>query len=845
MKFMIAALASVSLSALAAGAAAAQEDDEDEGLPSIAEFTESFEASEEGLFTFYSDPENGDLFMEIDAGQIGEEFIYFTYTENGVPELGHFRGSFRENRVIRLNRRYGAIEIEGVNTSFYFDPDNALSRASDANITRAPLALTDIVAEDAETGALLINAGSVLKTEELHQITPSLPNDIPPGAIFTWGGLDDDKTRIESFRAYPENTDVVVEYVFDQSRPNNSGGPAVTDARSVAVKVQHSFVSMPEEGYTPRRDDFRVGYFGERIDDLTSAEAAPYADLIQRWRLEKADPDAEISDPVQPIVWWIENTTPVEFRDAVRDGVLAWNEAFEAAGFSNAIEVRVQPDDADWEAGDIRYNVLRWTSSPNPPFGGYGPSFTNPRTGEIIGADIMLEYSFITGRFDETVIFDTELGASETPNFAAVMPLHAHAPGESCTLGFGLQTELAATRAAIRAQDLGEEAEGRLVEEAIRFLALHEVGHTLGLMHNMGSSVSIPFAELGSSENIIGSVMDYPAVNFSGGGDQPARYWQDTVGAYDIWAIQFGYTPDEDAARAVLARSTEKALAFGNDADIIGPGRGIDPRVQTWDLSDDGIAWGESRMALAETTLGLLPERVVEEGETYEFLRDSAFSLVFQMSRGAGAAARFIGGVYNNRAVVGQAGAETPFVPVPRADQERALEALDRYVFGPQAFAALDEVSNRLQSQRRLFDAFGGRQDPPLHSLALGIQGGVMNHLLHPVTLERMTDSRRYGADYPVADYLGDLTSIVFDADIAGEPNTYRQNLQVLYVRELIGIVTSDSYDPVARSAALAAINDINAKVSPNVNNMFGLNATREARAHRQHIQTLIRAFRP
>ncbi len=129
--------------------------------------------------------------------------------------------------------------------------------------------------------------------------------------------------------------------------------------------------------------------------------------MINRWHLVKKDPSAAISEPVEPIVFWIENTTPVEIRETVRDATLAWNEAFEAAGFRNAVVVKVQPDDAKWDAGDIRYNVLRWTSSPQPPFGGYGPSFTNPRTGQILGADIMLEYVYLTNRLSQDKLFST------------------------------------------------------------------------------------------------------------------------------------------------------------------------------------------------------------------------------------------------------------------------------------------------------------------------------------------------------------------------------------------------------------------------------------------------------
>ena len=155
---------------------------------------------------------------------------------------------------------------------------------------------------------------------------------------------------------------------------------------------------MPENDDQPRYDDPKVGYFLTQVTDMTSTSPTPYRDLVHRWNLVKKDASQAISEPVQPIVWWIENMTSLEFRETIREAVLEWNAPFETAGFKNAMVVKVQPDDADWDAGDIRYNVLRWTSSPRRPFGGYGPSFVNPRTSEISGTDIMLEYSFHTSR---------------------------------------------------------------------------------------------------------------------------------------------------------------------------------------------------------------------------------------------------------------------------------------------------------------------------------------------------------------------------------------------------------------------------------------------------------------
>ena len=243
----------------------------------------------------------------------------------------------------------------------------------------------------------LIDAGELFLDEVFAQIKPSSRGG--GGDRFNLGSLSSSKTKFVDIQNYDGNSDFVVDYVFENSRPTNYGSDAVTNARNVTVQMHHSIIAMPNNDYVPRIDDFRVGYFNNRVTDQTSAEPTPYRDLINRWNLVKKDPEAEISDPVEPIVWWMENTTPVQFREAVKEGAEAWNVAFEAAGFSNAVVVKMQPDDAEWDAGDIHHNVLRWTASPMPPFGGYGPSFPNPRTGQLLGADIMLEWVYVNNRY--------------------------------------------------------------------------------------------------------------------------------------------------------------------------------------------------------------------------------------------------------------------------------------------------------------------------------------------------------------------------------------------------------------------------------------------------------------
>lgn len=819
----------------------------------LAKFTEKLEKSD-GLFPLYRDAKTGELFLQINADQLGEEFVYLVATENGPAELGLFRGNFRENRIIQFNRKFGQVEIAAVNTSFYFDPASPLKRAADANISRAPLAVAKIVAESEDGKAILISADGLLKTEALHRISPWQSPDAKPGTELALGELSKDKTQITGFKSFPENTDIRVEYVYDNPKPVVYGDTDVTDARSIAILVQHSFLKMPEPGFTPRQDDFRVGYFTNQVTDLTSASYTPYRDVISRWRLEKKDPSAAVSDPVKPITFWIENTTPIELRDIVRDATLAWNSAFAAAGISNAVEVKIQPDDATWDAGDIRYNVLRWTSSPNPPFGGYGPSFINPRTGEIIGADIMLEYSFLTNVLKTNEVFDKAgLPADMQESGEAAVFGHAAHGHRDCWLGEHLQAKLMAARALLMAQGAPGEQIAKLVRQQLYYLVLHEVGHTLGLNHNMRSTSTVSLADLRSEANApTNSVMEYPAINIAAPGETQGQFAITEPGAYDVWAIQFGYTPEEQKLPAILARSTEPALAFGNDADDMrAPGVHIDPRVMIGDLSDDPIGWADKQVGLIDQTLKLLPDRVLDKGESYQSLYNSYMALTGQRAGAAGVASRWIGGVFNNRSVVGQPGALPPFQPVPAAQQRRALAVLEKVAFGPDAFAAGEPLLDRLQVERRGFNAFGVNVDPKPHARALGIQRTLLDHLLHPNVLARLTETRRYGGDYSAAQFLAELTGVVFDKDRAGPVNTYRQNLQVEYLTRLIAVASGKgggveqtpegprpipNFDYVSRSAALASIARIKTLAALPA-------ADAETRAHRAHLRALIDVF--
>ncbi len=838
-------LLAVVIFSLIISACATSENAVDTSVEPMEEETSDFEQAieksiaYEGLFTIYQDTTNGSVKLAVQKDQIGREYIYFGMTQDGVLEAGHFRGRFQDNKIIKIKRYFDRIEFVHVNTRYHFDEENPLSRASSANISDAVLHSASIEAEDEENGIFLIDGDGLFLSENLHQIKPSPSMLMLPGQ-FSLGNLSRERSKYAKLRSYPKNTDVIVEYVYESPHASGSTSDAVTDGRAVTIAFQHTFIEMPENDYEPRFDDPRVGYFTTQVDDQISTSATPYRDMIHRWHLVKKDPEAELSEPVEPIVWWIENTTPYEFRETIKEAALAWNEAFEAAGFKNAIQVKVQPDDADWEAGDIRYNVLRWTSSPVPPFGGYGPSFVNPRTGQILGADIMLEWAFFTNRLREEDLFTDESSFVNIPE-AAMDPRY-------CSFGHHMHHNNLFGKNALQLLDVSGDELAEFQKEALSMLVLHELGHTFALNHNMKASTlhspeDIHDRELAETIGLTGSVMDYAPVNISENRDAQGQYYQNKPGPYDVWAIQYGYVtvpgnPEADQAKLkeILSRSAEPEFAFGNDADDMrAAGRGIDPRIMIGDMSSDPVAYGAERIELVRKLKGELIEKFgTREGQSYQELRNAYTMLMNQYGTQAGVISRQIGGVYRDRAFIGQEGASKPFIPVPADKQKRALNYLADYLFAPDAFNTSHEVYNYLQIQRRGFNFMGSNEDPKIHNQVLIMQNNVLNHLLHQNTLQRLTDSRTYGNEYSVADMVNELTIAVFDADARSNVNTFRQNLQVDYVKRLISITENDVYDHVAKSAVLYNLQNVRT-----VNESRG-NVNAETRAHAAHIRQLI-----
>ena len=731
----------------------------------IEEFMEDGEYEKlEGFMNILHETEKDKYYLIIEKNKLNKEFIYFTYILNGPQAVGASGGSLGEGYILEFRMFKDDIGLYKINTKFTYDEPNKITQSKLTNIIEAFMGRFKV--EVKEEDRFLISADKLFLSEILTSVTPNIPREYAEYYDLNLGKLDKEKTYIADIRNYPKNTAVEINYGFFNAKPKPSGSvDAVADKRYTFISARHLFVEMPDDKFEPRVADQRVGYFSQKVTDLSTYDTYPARDLMNRWRLVKKNPDAELSEPVEPIVFWVENSTPEEIKPFVVKGIEGWNAAFEEAGFKNAVVAKIQPDDAEWDAGDVQYNVVRWASTPSPRYAGYGPSIANPRTGEIIAADIVQEFNAIKRGYTYRKLW----GYSEDKD-----PL----------------------------------------EQWIVSLTMHEVGHTLGLRHNFKSSWIYDADEIHDTsitgKSHIGSVMDYDPINIAPEGKEQGNYFPHAPGLYDRWAIKFGYTPNlSDSEREeILSQSVLPELIYGTDGDAMGsPGSNIDPRAKRYDLSGDPVKYTSERIDVINSKIKELPSIYLTEGETSTEFRSTFFSLTREKGRFMEGVSRLIGGVYSNRVVNGQEGI-TPFEAVAYDDQKNAMNLISTKLLSNNAFTFDPEILKYLQSEKRAaYSPSRGNEDPQLHDLVLEMQGRVLAHILHPRVMQRLVDSAQYGNTYMPQEVLDDLFNAIFVQ--REEVNTFKMNLQSKYTDGLIDALADDSYDEISKSAIYSSLNEI------------------------------------
>jgi hypothetical protein len=722
-----------------------------------------------GLFTLWQKDEK--VWLELKPSDFNQPLFLSPKLKTGIGEPRFFGGLMGDDLVIEFRRVYNVVQLVARNSEYVASPKTPTGRAVDLAFSPSLLAATPVASLPHPDRKSVLVEANALFVNDMMGIAQGLQRQYRQGyaldgrnSVITDVRSTDDLLVLEVLSHYATGT---------ISLPNPGGSPpgapqpsqpqTVPDPRSLFMTLHYSLARLPEQIMTPRRADGRIGHFtSNRSDFSDDLSRSPRQRFVNRWRLEKSDPTAELSPPVKPITYWLDRTIPEKYRASITAGILEWNKAFEKIGLKDAIRVEVQPDDAPWDTLDFGRASVRWMTNSNPSFGAIGPSHVDPRSGEILDADIGIESlsSRSLRALRSQVLASSPVGASSdlSPELAerGVRAQSSCAYADQAAEQLGYALDVLEARGDIAPDSPEAEA---FVQAYMKDVTMHEVGHTLGLRHNFRSSRVYTEAQLAdpaftAKHGISGSVMEYAALNLAAPGvplPKQGTVFNATIGPYDYWAIEYAYRPlpsDQETSELarIAARSAEPLLAFGTDEDNF---LGVDPETLHFDLGSDVIAFARQRIAIARDLLSRQEARTLPADQDYAVLRRSVTFALRDMGRAAGVLTRQIGGVRTLRDHAGSG--RDPLSPKPAADQRAALDLLAR------GFLSADSLRISPALQRKLAVDFLERGDAALRSdgtpatalvtdfslasLVIELQRNVLGNLLSDSVSVRLLDS--------------------------------------------------------------------------------------------------------
>ncbi|MBC1275936.1 zinc-dependent metalloprotease, partial [Nostoc sp. UCD121] len=775
----------------------------------------------EGLFTLYCTENSGKIYLEIKPEQLNKNYLAIVTLESGVGESGIYSGLPLSDFIFYFQRVNNRLHFVVRNVKFH-----AESRPEQRSLARSfsdsVLYSLEIANIDPQNENILINLNELLM-QDLPGLTTILKYSLQADYH-----LDAHKSYFGDVNSFSKNIEIDSIYGFSSLEGANL--VTVPDSRALTLKVHYSFSQLRENNdYIPRLADDRVGYFITAFQDLSNKNPhESFVRYINRWHLEPSDPNAPLSPPKKPIVYWIENAVPLEYRDAIREGVLMWNKAFEKAGFQNAIEVQQMPDDADWQPADVHYNTIRWFNSLDAAFA-RGPMRVNPFTGEILDADIMVDANMVLSIQQEYHAL-----MEVNPSLVGKNPCQAlwgsQKPGVNNSLlpdsefCYGMESSNQAAMGALALSILpnttaSSETMKEYVHQYLRSLIAHEVGHTLGLRHNFHGSTMLTPEELNNTEithtkGLVGSVMDYLPVNIAPQGLQQGDYFPGVVGPYDEWAIEYGYKTSPSAALEGIIPESEKSfleqialaspqpeLSYATDEDIWD----INPLANVWDMSSDVLLYSQWQMDNARVMWQRLDKGYLSKGESYSNLRVSFNRVLKYYFRNATLLSKYIGGQSFLRLYTSD-NASWTFVPVSLLKQRQVLTKLQEYVFSDNAFSFSPQLLNKLAPSR--WEHWGSlvpnnRLDYPIRENILKFQSTVLRSLLGSDRLNRLQDIELKtlpGEALSIPELFDTLqTGIWAEVLTPGEPkpiSSIRRSLQREYLNILLEMMLGTTDTP-------------------------------------------------